>query len=75
MSPKSNSQPVLKVLTPGMLTSLQDKGRFGYQFLGIAEAGAMDMLSFVVANRLVGNPDNAAALEKMGSGRGKHLIT
>jgi antagonist of KipI len=46
-----------------MLTSLQDKGRFGYQFLGIAEAGAMDMFSFVAANRLVGNPDNAAALE------------
>jgi antagonist of KipI len=63
MPPKSKAQPVLKVLYPGILTSLQDKGRLGYQSLGIAEAGAMDTWSFVAANRLVGNADNAAALE------------
>jgi len=55
--------PVLEVVQPGALTSIQDIGRRGYQRLGIAEAGAMDTTSLVVANRLVGNPDNAACLE------------
>ena len=55
--------PVLEVVQPGALTSIQDIGRRGYQRLGIAEAGAMDTTSLVAANRLVGNPDNAACLE------------
>jgi len=63
MSSERKTQPVLEVLTPGPLNSIQDRGRFGYQRLGIAEAGAMDALSFVAANRLVGNGDNEAALE------------
>ena len=54
---------VLEIIQPGALTSIQDLGRKGYQRLGIAEAGAMDTISFVAANRLVGNPDNAAGLE------------
>lgn len=59
------SEPVavLEIIQPGALTSIQDLGRKGYQRLGIAEAGAMDTISFVAANRLVGNPDNAAGLE------------
>jgi len=60
---ESVSRPVLEVLYPGVLTSLQDLGRKGYQSLGIAEAGAMDTWSLVAANRLVDNHDNAAALE------------
>ena len=60
---EAGSKDLLEVLTPGALTSLQDKGRHGYQSLGIAEAGAMDAWSLVAANRLAGNPDNAAALE------------
>ena len=57
------TMPILKVLSPGAQSSLQDMGRPGYQSLGIAEAGAMDVYSMVQANRLLYNQDNAAALE------------
>ncbi len=53
----------IEVVSPGMLVTVQDRGRYGYQELGICTAGAMDEISFRVANRLVGNNDNAAALE------------
>jgi antagonist of KipI len=53
----------LFVVEPGLLTSVQDLGRFGYQRVGIPPSGPMDRTAFVVANRLVGNPDGAAALE------------
>lgn len=56
-------QPVIEVVQPGALTSLQDLGRRGYQAYGIAESGAMDALALTAANRLVNNPDNACALE------------
>lgn len=55
--------PFLEVLRPGAQSSVQDRGREGYQRLGIAEAGAMDGYALVQANRLLGNPDRAAALE------------
>ena len=61
--PERSSTPYLRVLRPGAQSSVQDLGRPGYQSLGIAEAGAMDCYSLVQANRLLGNPDNAAALE------------
>jgi len=48
---------------PGMLTTVQDLGRWGYQHLGVPVAGPMDSYSHRLANRLVGNPDEAAALE------------
>jgi antagonist of KipI len=51
------------VADPGLLTTVQDSGRFGYQRVGIPPSGPMDRLAFAVANRLVGNPDGAAALE------------
>lgn len=53
----------LTLLQPGLLTSVQDLGRPGHAALGVAVSGAADTLSLVVANRLVGNPDGAAALE------------
>jgi biotin-dependent carboxylase-like uncharacterized protein len=53
----------LLVADPGLLTTVQDLGRLGYQRVGIPPSGPMDRLAFVVANRLVGNPDGAAALE------------
>lgn len=61
--PEAGAEPLLEVLRPGLLSSLQDLGRFGYQALGIAESGAMDTWSLVLANRLLGNPDGACALE------------
>jgi biotin-dependent carboxylase-like uncharacterized protein len=57
------SEPVLRVLKPGLLSTLQDLGRVGYQRLGVSPCGAMDAFALRLANRLVGNPDNSASLE------------
>src|SRR5829696_5176172 len=51
------------VVRPGMLTTVQDLGRWGLQHLGVPVAGPMDWYSHRLANRLVGNAENAAALE------------
>lgn len=53
----------LTVLRPGMLTTVQDLGRWGHQHLGVPVAGPMDAYSHRLANRLVGNRPGAAALE------------
>ena len=52
-----------RVLHPGVLTTVQDRGRAGHQRQGIPVSGAMDELSLRVANLLVGNDEGAAALE------------
>lgn len=54
---------IIKIIKPGLFTTVQDKGRMGFQRYGIPVAGAMDDFSFRVANILVGNDENAAALE------------
>ena len=51
------------VKRPGFLTTVQDKGRFGYQWSGLSPAGAMDLHSMRLANLLVGNEMDEAALE------------
>lgn len=51
------------MIDPGLLTTVQDLGRFGHQRVGVPPSGPMDRAAFLVANRLVGNPDAAAALE------------
>ena len=53
----------IKVISPGVLATVQDTGRFGHQAAGIPEAGAMDRASLLLANALIGNPEDAAALE------------
>lgn len=53
----------IRVLSPGMMTTVQDLGRFGYQRLGISPAGAMDAYSLRLANLLVGNAAGEAGLE------------
>jgi antagonist of KipI len=55
--------PSLTVIRPGMLTTVQDLGRWGHQRLGIPVAGAMDWYSHAEANRRLGNPETAATLE------------
>jgi antagonist of KipI len=55
--------PALAVLDPGLLTTIQDLGRPGHGRLGIPPSGPLDRPAFVLANRLVGNPDGAAGLE------------
>jgi len=53
----------LRVLTPGLLTTLQDLGRYGYAHLGVSASGPADSLSARICNRLVGNDDSASVLE------------
>ncbi len=54
---------VIKVLSPGLATTVQDLGRPGYYHLGIPISGGMDRYSLRTANLLVGNDEGAAVLE------------
>ncbi len=54
---------MLKVLSPGLLTTIQDLGRPGFGRFGISPGGPLDSFAFRIANRLAGNSDGAAALE------------
>jgi antagonist of KipI len=54
---------VILVKTPGMFTTVQDLGRYGYGPLGVSPSGAADPISLRLGNLLVGNPENTAALE------------
>jgi antagonist of KipI len=54
---------MIHVIKPGLLTTVQDLGRYGYTHLGLSPAGAADCISFQIANLLVGNEANAPALE------------
>ena len=53
----------VKVISPGLSTSVQDLGRPGYYHLGIPEGGGMDRFATRIANILVGNDPGAAVLE------------
>ena len=53
----------LKVVAPGMHTTIQDLGRYGYQAFGVPVSGALDLVSHRLANRIVGNDDSAPTLE------------
>lgn len=48
---------------PGVLTTIQDEGRYGYEQFGMSPAGPMDLKAFRTANILVGNPEGESALE------------
>ena len=54
---------MIRIADPGPQTTVQDLGRFGQLCHGIPPSGPMDVRAFVIANRLVGNPDGAAGLE------------
>jgi biotin-dependent carboxylase-like uncharacterized protein len=51
------------VVRAGALTTVQDCGRAGLAHLGVPPSGALDQDAFALANRLLGNPRDAAALE------------
>lgn len=51
------------VLRPGLLTTIQDSGRWGHQAAGVPVAGPMDQVAHRLANLLVGNPAAAATIE------------
>jgi len=53
----------IEVIEPGLLLTVQDLGRRGSEHLGVPRAGAADARSLVLANRLAGASDGAAALE------------
>lgn len=53
----------IRILKGGMLTTVQDLGRTGYQRQGFSVGGVMDVRSFKIANMLLDNPENEAVLE------------
>ena len=53
----------IRILKGGMLTTVQDSGRPGYQSQGFGVSGVMDRRSFKIANLLLDNPENEAVLE------------
>ena len=53
----------IRILKGGMMTTVQDLGRYGYQSQGFSVAGVMDVRSFKIANLLLDNPENEAVLE------------
>jgi antagonist of KipI len=57
------STGALQILKPGLLTTVQDLGRYGHQASGVPVAGPMDTFSHRLANQLAGNPIDAATLE------------
>lgn len=53
----------VEVIRPGLLTTVQDLGRFGYQRFGVVAGGVMDEWAQRLANAVVGNDDREATLE------------
>jgi biotin-dependent carboxylase-like uncharacterized protein len=53
----------IRIQSPGLLTTVQDTGRFGEYAIGMPPSGAMDTFSYQVGNYLVGNEEGAAGLE------------
>ncbi|WP_077213562.1 biotin-dependent carboxyltransferase family protein [Bacillus dakarensis] len=54
---------MITILKPGLLTTVQDSGRYGYQKYGVVAGGVMDQFAHVIANILVGNEKNSPVLE------------
>lgn len=66
---------MIKVISPGISITIQDKGRFGFAHYGIPAAGAMDLQSLRLANAIVNNELHTAGLEiNYGSVRLEFLI-
>jgi allophanate hydrolase len=59
---------ILRVKSPGLHTTVQDLGRDGFADVGVPPSGALDAVALRLANALVGNAPNAAALEILVSG-------
>ena len=53
----------IRVKSPGLLTTVQDTGRFGEYAIGMPPSGAMDVFSYQIGNYLVGNEEGMAGLE------------
>ncbi|MEN9934613.1 MAG: hypothetical protein RLZZ387_1192 [Chloroflexota bacterium] len=64
----------LRILSGGVLTTVQDTGRPGAVRYGVPRGGAMDPFALLAANRLLGNPPGAAALEITAGGASFELL-
>jgi len=53
----------ITILKPGMMSSVQDLGRWGFQQFGVPIGGAMDKVSAALANIICGNDENEAVIE------------
>lgn len=63
----------IRVIEPGLRATVQDQGRPGWLATGVASSGAADRAALRTANRLVGNPEDAAGVEiTMGGFRAVH---
>ncbi|WP_035512512.1 biotin-dependent carboxyltransferase family protein [Halalkalibacillus halophilus] len=62
------SDGAIKVIEPGLMLTIQDLGRVGYQDIGVPVSGALDRYALILGNRMVGNEDHAAGLEVTYSG-------
>ena len=65
----------LEILESGLLTTVQDLGISGFQKYGIGQSGAMDQISFALANEICGNEKNAACLETTLAGPSIRFVT
>lgn len=54
---------MIEVVSPGLLLTVQDRGRPGLAHLGVPPSGAADPIAYELGNRLVGNPPGTGALE------------
>lgn len=59
----NTERPVLKVIRPGLHTTVQDMGRRGYLDAGVPVSGPLDRIGFRIANALVGNAPDTPVLE------------
>lgn len=71
---RAQAAQAFEVLRPGALTTLQDLGRPGYAHLGVPRSGALDAGAHALANRLLGNPPEAATLETTLDGVGLRAL-
>ena len=53
----------IEVLQPGLFSTIQDLGRFGYQKYGVPQSGVMDRYAMRLCNLILGNPQEASVLE------------
>jgi biotin-dependent carboxylase-like uncharacterized protein len=60
---KWESRVQLEILSPGILSLIQDSGRFGQHSIGLTSGGPMDPVAFKWANRLLDNDQNASVIE------------
>ena len=63
VDPHPALDPAVEVVEPGLLTTVQARGRSGHRRCGVPGAGPLDLPAHDLANRIVGNPADAATLE------------